>query len=890
LTEEQGPQNTIQFLLMMIKALVTSIPQMIKSMIITAAISGLVTLGLHFYLILFPNDGYNSSGDPILDSILVLANVNPTPTNVLLFWFLGNYLFWWIIGTFKERGIGGGIKQFATTPIFVASSLKESGFGAFPMLMGGLGFALILRLWILGTMTTLQMLLMAIGVLVSQDDSIALIGLQLFFNDVKGLVNRGKEYEPPTLALPATLIIGAVIGFAYLVYFPYNAQMVQILAGLMILGLIGMLVQGRRKGKADKIAMALMLLCIFSLAIAPVTADDGGAAESGGAQNVINNPSLRDFMIKQGVNPALAGIAAALAAQGKLTPGIFDQLKKGKLDPRKAKTIQEMQTLQDVRTKLLDNLQHMDHEIWFGKAQQLWKEKGTPGDIRKHIDGMIDDIIHGRPVDLNKYGKIHNIYTGHRTGRYLTEDQLPTDSQLNREIFENTVSWTAREIATGQDRDGNVSWLAVGTRIAVGIGTGGQSEWVWAPAEGTYRVYDNMMAGDSAGWAITKAVAWAATEEFVIGKGIQWGLGKVAPIAGKALKKAGSYVDETFPAGSKMVKDAFSEGGIMRRDITDLWPKKSKPGLPRGSQHMSASEIAENLRRVSDNDQVVPGIKDMQIGQRGADGKIMTDFSNMKPYEGDLPMVPRDVRGFQEAAEMGDAIVVVRKGNDAGLDVIQSKAAHPKSMDIKAKSIDDVDVDLGFNDTQALRGRGTNEGLVACKKPKLPDNFDDLPLERQGELLERFGDRMDEFRKLEPELNQMVKDGKIEWDPDTGIIRNAKDGRPYAGDNDTFIYLDPDTGQPLNPLRNNTMNRTLQQNGTTLHNEHMGWDYDGYRSSNPGKYDQYMGIDEKILSKHKDKGGLIAYNPRTKQWYEVGYDGPTTRDYATWQKPRIETP
>jgi len=211
-------------------------------------------------------------------------------------------------------------------------------------------------------------------------------------------------------------------------------------------------------------------------------------------------------------------------------------------------------------------------------------------------------------------------------------------------------------------------------------------------------------------------------------------------------------------------------------------------------------------------------------------------------------------------------------------------------MDIKAKSIDDVDVDLGFNDTQALRGRGTNEGLVACKKPKLPDNFDDLPLERQGELLERFGDRMDEFRKLEPELNQMVKDGKIEWDPDTGIIRNAKDGRPYAGDNDTFIYLDPDTGQPLNPLRNNTMNRTLQQNGTTLHNEHMGWDYDGYRSSNPGKYDQYKGIDEKILSKHKDKGGLIAYNPRTKQWYEVGYDGPTTRDYATWQKPRIETP
>ncbi len=881
MTEEQGPQNSIQFLVMMIKAFITGIPQMIKSMIIAAVISGLVTLGLHFYLILYPNDGYNSSGNPVLDSILVLANVNPTPPNVLLFWFLGNYLFWWVIGTFKEHGIVGGFKQFATTPVFVAKSLRESAVGAFPMIMAGLGLALILRLWILGTMTTLQMLLMSIGVLVSQDDSIALIGLQLFFNDVKGLVNRGKEYNPPTLAMPTTLILGTVIGFAYLVYFPYNAQMVQILAGLMILGLIGMFVQGRKKGKADRIAMILMLLCVFTLAITPVNADDGGAAETGGAGNVIRNASLRNFMIKQGINPALAGIAASLVAQGKMTKGIFEQLKKGKIDPRKTKTIQEMQTLQEVRSKLLDNLQHMDHEIWFGKAQQLWKEKGSPGDLRKHIDGMIDDIIHGREVDINKYGQIHNIYTGHVTGRYITEDQIPTDAQLNREIFENTVSWTAREIATGQDIDGNVSWVAVGTRIAVGVGTGGQSEWIWAPAEGTYRVYDNMMAGDSAGWAITKAVAWAATEELVIGKGIQWGLGKVAPIAGKALKKAGSYVDETFPGASKMVKDAFSEGGVMRRDITDLWPNKSKPGLPRGSQHMSASEIAENMNRVADSGQKVPGLDDLKIGQRGADGKIDVDFGNMKSYDGDLPMVPRDVRGFEEAAEMSDTIVVVRKGNDAGLDVIQTKQAHPKSMDIKAKSIDETDRLLGFDDSLAIDSRGTNEGLVGCKKPKLPDDFNTRSPAERTEIMDRYWQRMDEFEKLGPELQQMKKQGKIEWDPETGIIRNAKDGRPYAGDNDTFIYLDPDTAQPLNPIRNNTVNRTLQQNGTTLHNEHAGWNYDGYKNTNPGKYDQYKGIDEKILTKHKD-GGLLAYNPRTKQWYEVAYDGPTTRNYDTW--------
>ena len=231
---------------------------------------------------------------------------------------------------------------------------------------------------------------------------------------------------------------------------------------------------------------------------------------------------------------------------------------------------------------------------------------------------------------------------------------------------------------------------------------------------------------------------------------------------------------------------------------------------------------------------------------------------------------------------MGDAIVVVRKGNDAGLDVIQSKMAHPKSMDIKAKSINEYDRMLGFDDVPAINSRGTNEGLVGCKKPKMPDDWEMMPPSERSKLLDRYNQRMREFEDLGPELQQMKKQGKIEWDPETGIIRNAKDGKPYAGDNDPFIYLDPDTGQPLNPIRNNTMNRQLQQNGTTLHNEHAGWDYDNYSTTNPGKHSQFKNIDESILKGHQD-GGLLAYNPRTKQWYEVSYDGSTTRNYGKWK-------
>jgi len=279
--------------------------------------------------------------------------------------------------------------------------------------------------------------------------------------------------------------------------------------------------------------------------------------------------------------------------------------------------------------------------------------------------------------------------------------------------------------------------------------------------------------------------------------------------------------------------------------------------------------------------QQLPGIDDVKIGQKTPTGEIEMDFTKMKSLDGDPPMVGRDVKGFQDVAEMNDAIIVVRKGNEAGLDVIQNHTAHPKPMEIKAKSINEYDRMLGFDEVPAINGRGTNEGLVSCKRPKLPDDFNSLSHGDRSELLSRYTQRMDEFENLGPELKQMRDAGKIEWDPETGIIRNAKDGKPFSGDNDPFMYLDPDTGQTLNPYRTNTVNSNLQQNGQTLHNGHANWDYSGYQKSNTGKFDQFKDIDGRILKGHQD-GGLVAYNPRTGKWYELDWGGSTTRDYGKW--------
>jgi len=843
LAEEQGPQNTIQFLVMMIKAIITGIPQMIKSMIVTGIISGVITLGLHFYLILVPNDGYNSSGDPILDSILVLWNVKPTPPNVLVFWFLANYLFWWIIGTFKEKGIIGGFKQFATTPIFIAKSLKESGFGAFPMIMGGLGFALILRLWILGTMTTLQMLLLTIATLVSQSDSITLIGMQLFFNDVKKIVNRGKNYQPPEMGLAATMIFGAVIGFAYLAYFPYNAQMVQILAGLMILGLIGMFVQGRKKGKADKIAMALMLLCVFALAAHPVSADDGGAAENGGAMNVINNPTLRDFMIKQGINPALAGIAAALVAQGKMTPKIFEQLKKGKLKVTNEMSIQEMQTMHKVKDKLLDNLQKMDHEVWFGKANKLWKPKGEVGNIREHIDNLINDIISGRDVDVGKYGKIYTVYTGHTSGRTIVEGDIPTSNQLWRETISNTVSWTTQEIITGKDIDGNMSWKSGVLRILVGVSSGGASEYVYVPANSIYTMKNYVENGGDSILGGFKAGAGEAI--------FQWGVGKVfeggLKLGGMGLKGAGNYLGNKFPGAAKSLSNGMTKvKNFFNKEIK--WPTKTSAPKPSGVGTKTGS-IYDKVKAKNQTGNPYPGVKDPKFSNAGKQADLRG-------------MTPKDNKALRNVCDNHGVQSHMRPTTKYARGHLENGTAIPKSEIIKNKTISDLDEALGFPG-------GNNKGLAACKKPNaLPANKPpDMSKRQWRDLRSRHAQRSMEFNDQNKYLTQMEGKGKIVWDRKSGIIYDKATGKPFTGDNDAFAFTDAVTGKPVSPYTNARINQELKQMGVTQHGEHIDWDYSNLskvpgKNGGQSKFGTAQGIDKKILQGHAPGGEpLNTYNP-----------------------------
>ncbi len=880
MSEQQGPQNFLQFLFMVVKAYITGLPKMIKSFILSAAISGILTLGLHFYLILFPNDGYNTSGDPLLDAILVLADRQPPGPNVFIFWFLLNFLFWYLIGVFNEKGIGGGLKQFATTPIFVLQSLGQAGLGAFPLLIAGVAFAFILRLFVLIPMTSLQMFLMTLTILVSQNDSIPLLGLKLGINDIKGLSGKKVAAVDASVAEPATMILGALLGFAYLVFFPFDVLMVQILLGLMVVGLVLVFMRGRGASKRmNALAMVIMLVCIFSIVVAPVHADDGGAAESGGAGNVLANASLRDYMIKQGIPASLAGIAAALAAQGKLTPGLFDQLKKGKLGPRPGETIEEMQTRHKVEKKILDNLQHMDKEVWFGKANKLWKGKDEPGNIRVHIDKMINDLIHGKGIDLDKYNKIYTVYTGHVTGRTITEDMIPTSNELNQEIISNTVAWTTREIVTGQDVDGNLSYSSFALRGLIGYVTGGASEYIYVPANSVYTMKNYV---DKGGNSIIGGFLHGGGEAI-----FQWGVGRVIGagfgLAGKGAGYVGKYLGNKFPNVANTLKGIVNKTG-KALNTKIKWPG-SGPKVPGKAPGTTISAPKGGNVGSKINTQVarapkVPSVpKTPKSPYPGIKNPSFTKAGKPPDLRG---MTPKDQKGLKMICDKHGVQANMRPTTKYAAKHLEKGTAQPKPEMIKNKTINDIDAKhLGFP-------KGDQKGLVACKSPKPLPKTKPANMSKQewNDTKKRWVQREREFRDNKKYLEKLEGEGKIEWDKDSGIIygknANGTRGKPYTGDNDAFSFTDPVTGKPVSPTVNNQINQDLKKLGVTQHNEHLGWDYSGAPKTptTPGgrsKFQVNQGIDKKILNGHGPGGEpLNTYNPLEPGKPGSGPDGWST--------------
>jgi hypothetical protein len=320
--ELKGPQNTIQFIWLVIKSILSSIPQIIKGMVISAALSFAIANAIHFYLMGWVNDGWNMGNDPVVN-VLIFANGQQTSPKVMLFYFLISYVFWWVIGMFRTRGIATTIKKIVTTPVWVSRSLVKAGLNSFAMLMGGITISFIVGLTLLTGPSSIMMFLLTITWLVSQDESLIVLGLQFGFKDLSGLISRGHPSRLPDKSLPVVGILGSAIGFAYMTFFNANTTMMAAFIVLTIGGIVFMYMRNRN-GQQVGVMAALLIMVVAASLIAPVVyADDGGIRENGGWGSVTGGSLLRDVLISRGIPASLVALLGSLIASLSSPPSVW---------------------------------------------------------------------------------------------------------------------------------------------------------------------------------------------------------------------------------------------------------------------------------------------------------------------------------------------------------------------------------------------------------------------------------------------------------------------------------------------------------------------------------------------------------------------------------------
>ncbi|NLN86760.1 MAG: hypothetical protein GX133_04020, partial [Syntrophomonadaceae bacterium] len=247
----------------------------------------------------------------------------------------------------------------------------------------------------------------------------------------------------------------------------------------------------------------------------------------------------------------------------------------------------------------------------------------------------------------------------------------------------------------------------------------------------------------------------------------------------------------------------------------------------------------------------------------------------------DLRGMPvRDQKAIRSVCDKYGVKAHMRPTNPDSRAWLETGRAHPKPEMIKSKTINQLDVELGYPKE--------NIGTVGCRRP------DPLPATKPAamtdahwtNLQKRHGQRMTEFTDQAAKLQHLEKKGIIVWDQKTGIIYNKQTMKPYCGDHDTFAIVDAVNGKPVSPRMNEQINRELQSLGATQHPEHVGWDYSGLSNQVPdgaapgaqAPREIAEAIDRKILSGHGDGGeALNTFDPLrgeeggwTTNWWQGG--------------------
>jgi hypothetical protein len=232
-----------------------------------------------------------------------------------------------------------------------------------------------------------------------------------------------------------------------------------------------------------------------------------------------------------------------------------------------AETMNKFATRQDATSKAIDQ-----HLADFKNLEQIQKtadkfefgSPGGPGDVDQAIQDLKDEMISGKELDHDKLEKIKTVIDSRITGQSAPDSgqkwqEPPWYTDVNAALKANAES--IRNIVTGEDEDGNTSYLGMAGQMVIGAATGGSSEYIMTVAEALNNVKKGVDQGKS-GWdATTGAMTQVVTDEV-----LSFGLEKTGELGV-------GFVKKSFPKATQTLGDLVDAGASK---IDDLNQKASK--------------------------------------------------------------------------------------------------------------------------------------------------------------------------------------------------------------------------------------------------------------------------------------------------------------------------
>ncbi|NEE41933.1 hypothetical protein G3M53_93360, partial [Streptomyces sp. SID7982] len=174
--------------------------------------------------------------------------------------------------------------------------------------------------------------------------------------------------------------------------------------------------------------------------------------------------------------------------------------------------------------------------------------------------------------------------------------------------------------------------------------------------------------------------------------------------------------------------------------------------------------------------------------------------------------------------------------------------AMPKPQDIKAKTVNEVDVLLGA-DADTI-------GLVGYFQPVLPPEGS-VPHGAWDRVVSRFNQRSTEFRELAGKMAQYEAEGRfVVQDGVVYGVDDAGDRRPITGDHDVFDVSSPDGSRLSHPDHDALIDEMRAKDMAVVHGAHMFW-------NPPTAFDK--SVFDKIVGSHQGPSGepLLRFTPNS---------------------------